>query len=385
MNNLIKNRNLIIFGEDFQRHPHALEHLLKPLFNENKFIWVETIGLRSPKFNIYDFKRIIEKIFKWTQKEQIIKNQAPTNIVIVRPFMIPFNQFKIIRLFNKWSVNKSVSRTIKQNNFNNIISIASVPNAADYIGNYNEKLKIYFCVDEFSLWPGLDYDLVSKLEELLITKVDFVIATSSALVKSKIKPGKKTELIDHGVEFDHFNIGPKLSHSNRLKICYFGLFDERNNQDILAEIAESLPTDQIDIIGTVVCDNSNLIKYPNISFKGAIKYQLLPTVIDQYDVFILPYVENELTRNINPLKLKEYISTSRFIISTPLPEVIKFKEYISIGKNGNEFVSKINQFRNNQTDVNFFQPSKAIEYIKNNETWTIKAIKLSNLIDQFEK
>ncbi|MGZ6523202.1 MAG: glycosyltransferase family 1 protein, partial [Bacteroidia bacterium] len=58
---LLKGQDLIVFGEDFGRHAHSLEHLLRPLFGENRFIWVETIGLRSPTFSIYDFKRATEK------------------------------------------------------------------------------------------------------------------------------------------------------------------------------------------------------------------------------------------------------------------------------------------------------------------------------------
>lgn len=384
MSDLIKNRDFLIFGEDFQRHPHALEHLLNPLFQNNRFIWVETIGLRSPKFNVYDLKRIIEKIQKWFKKEDVLNITTPENITIVRPFMIPFNQFKIIRLFNQWSVNKCIKNKINELNFKTIITIASVPNAADYVGSFSEKLKIYFCVDEFSLWPGLNYKLVSDLENKLIKKVDHIIATSSALTHSKIKPNQITELIDHGVEFEHFNIGPKNPDQKSLKICYFGLFDERNNQDILSQMAKSLPNDQIDIIGNVVCDVSKIERYTNIRFLGTINYKLLPGKINQYDIFILPYVENELTRNINPLKLKEYISTSRFIISTPLPEVIKYKDYLSIGKDGNEFVEIINHYRNNHNDLKFFNPRNATQFINNHETWKMKAIKLSNLINQFE-
>lgn len=384
MNELLKNKQFIIFGEDFQRHPHALEHLLRPLFNDNQFIWVETIGLRSPKFNFYDLKRIFEKISKWTKTSPNSLQSIPQNISIIRPFMIPFNQFKLIRIFNRWSVDRAVLKKMNELNIKNPISIASVPNAADYVGNYQEKLKLYFCVDEFSLWPGLNYQLVSKLEKTLMEKVDCIMATSSALVESKIIPGKKTILIDHGVEFEHFNLGRKQAKGNPLKICYFGLFDQRNNQELLAYIANHLPEDQIDIIGNVVCETHLLKNCSNIKFLGPVSYQALPEKIKQYDIFILPYVENELTRNINPLKLKEYISTSRFIISTPLPEVLKFKEFIAIGKDGNEFVNHINYYRTHGDQVDYFNPDKAINYIKANETWEIKALKLSNLINQLE-
>lgn len=376
---LLKNHNFIIFGEDFNRHPHALEHLLRPLFSENKFIWVETIGLRSPRLSVYDLNRIFQKLLKWMKLKKTAEpaSEIPKNVHIITPFMIPLNQYDLIRKINTISVNYCINKKMKALHFKNIISIASVPNAADYIGNYNEKSKIYFCVDEFSLWPGLDYKLVSKLEKLLIEKADQIIATSYALSTTKTKNNKLTSIIGHGVDFEHFNIGPKQFSDNKIKVCYFGLFDERSDQELLYNIAKSLPNVNIEIIGEVVCDISLIKEISNISFIGKCQYMELPSRIKDYDIFILPYKLNELTKNINPLKLKEYLATSRLVISTPLPEVIYFKEYLKIAHNSDEFIIEILDYIKNPSAYN---PQKTIEYIRENETWNAKALILSHLI-----
>ena len=248
---LIQNENFIIFGEDFERHPHALEHLLRPLFTKNNFIWVETIGLRSPKFNIYDLKRIIEKLKKWTftryKPNQFKKRTTKDNFIVISPFMIPFNQYAIIRKFNQWNVTSSIKNIIKRKKIKAPISIASVPNAGDYIGHFKEQLKIYYCVDEFSLWPGLNKKLVENLENKLIQNVDLIIATSEYLYLSKKAPGVSTSLLTHGVDLEHFSIGPLKSKNKSLRLCYFGLFDERSDQFILKSIAEAIPQCEIHI------------------------------------------------------------------------------------------------------------------------------------------
>lgn len=376
---LISNKNFIVFGEDFSRHPHALEHILKPLFDENKFLWVETIGLRTPKFTYYDLKRSFEKIISMIFKQSTKGiNKYHKNLIILRPFMIPYNQIKIIRAFNKWSVLRKVNSVIMKNHLEGIISITSVPNSCDYIGSFNETLKIYYCVDEFSLWPGLNKVFVQSLENKLIKNVEMIIATSDQLSKMKKLPNKVTPVISHGVDTNHFNIGPQTFPNSRLRLCYFGLFDERNDQDLIYNIMKKCKEADLHIYGNIVCDISKLKELENIKFHGNIDYHALPHAIKQIDIFILPYVRTELTNNINPLKLKEYLATGRPVIATGLPEIIKLKNLLFIANEPKDFLSHINKL----ISAEYNYPSKKVQnYINKNETWKIKTQQLSQIVE----
>lgn len=390
----IKGENFIIFGEDFARYPNPLEHMMRPLFSSNRFIWVETIGLRSPRISLYDLKRIIEKLKKWFGLKKIkdnndnhdnhdnqTKNLIPESIIVLTPFMIPFTKLRLVRIFNRWNVLRLTKQALITHQMVNPITVVSVPNACDFIGAFSERLKVYYCSDEFSLWPGLDTRLVGKFEKKLIANADLIIATSKRLTETKSIPGKSTSLITHGVEFDHFNIGPKRSHLIKtetiLKLCYFGLFDERSDQDILKAIATTIPSCEIHIMGDVVCNIKKLSSISNILFHGKISYQLLPSAIKEMDIFLLPYVRNELTNNINPLKLKEYLLTGRPVVATDLPEVVKFNQYLHLGKNSEEFISIIKGLQN-QTQIEHSE--EVIRYIKEHETWEAKARHFSLLI-----
>ena len=52
----------IVFGEDYGRRAHCLEHLMNQFSNDTQILWVETVGLRAPKLNLYDIKRSFQKL-----------------------------------------------------------------------------------------------------------------------------------------------------------------------------------------------------------------------------------------------------------------------------------------------------------------------------------
>ena len=383
---MLKDEFLIIFGEDFNRHPHSLEHIMRPFFSQNKILWVETIGLRSPTFSIYDFKRIAEKLISFfVSKKKLKKTETSQNFTIISPFMIPYNQFKTIRLLNQWSVEKQINSILKQNGIKDTILVSSVPQSCDITKKIKDKISIYFCVDDFSKWPGINPVLADNLENEIIKRSDLIFVTAENLKTTKSQENKKARLITHGVDFEHFNIGlPKKTikeqfEKDNLTLCYFGLFDERTDQNIILKIAQHFPSVKIQIIGEVIVSVQELKKYSNIEFIGRINYSELPKKIQEIDILLLPYFLNELTININPLKLKEYMATSRAIISTPLPEVLKLKDYLSISRDAEGFISTIEDLISETVVPNH---KKTLDYLTSTETWDKKAELFSSFIEE---
>jgi Glycosyl transferases group 1 len=378
MINLLKNQDIIVFGEDFSRHPHSLEHLLKPLFHQNRFIWVETVGLRSPRFNFYDFKKMGQKILRWLKPNTQLSEQQST-VHIIKPFMLPYNQFALIRKINKISVLRSVRNKIKQLNFKNDLTVTSLPHTCDYVGCLNEKKLIYVCVDEYSKWTGVNSGLIQSMEKKLIEKSDLIFATSKNLQKNKFNQKTDTVLLTHGVDLNHFKLPYKKINPEKLQIYYFGLFDDRSDQSIIQYIANHVAHSEIHIIGDVNCDISELKNNRKIIFHGPVQYKNLPNQIVNADIFILPYKKNELTKFINPLKLKECLCTGRAVISTSLPEVLDLKEHLFIADSGEEFKKIIDQIATGHAVLDF---QKTFEFISETESWADKAADFSKKISE---
>jgi len=217
---------------------------------------------------------------------------------------------------------------------------------------------------------------MSSLQSFVLRGLKFLLNKDN-LAKNKKAGDRITQVITHGVNFSYFNLVKKPIDPDSVKICYFGTFDERSDQEIIKYISQNLTETKIYIIGTREVDVSMLNEMVNIIFLPKVKYDELPGLIKDMDFFILPYKINEFTININPLKLKEYLSTGRPVISTPLPEIVKLNEYLYVANNGEEFVNHIRKIIDGLVVHNY---EKVITYVKENETWEKKAKIFSQLV-----
>lgn len=364
---------LIVFGEDFGRHPHALEHLMRPFLGKTQIYWVETVGLRSPKLSFYDLKRIFEKLYRFVFGFGVNKSSIskPTRFKVLVPFMIPYNRFKMIRWLNQYCVRRTIDRALDPGDLN-VISIASVPQAGEYVGFFNEKSIVYFCVDDFEEWPGLDKKLVSDFERKLISRADLIFATSRKLCITRTKPGRITPLISHGVDLNHFSAMPTyVAEDSPIRLCYFGLFDERSDQELLAQVIAKNVSVELHVIGPIACEIKQELKNsPRVIFHGRVSYQELPSRIKEMHVLVLPYVRNELTKSLSPLKLKEYLATEKPVLSTRLNEVEPYEAYAYLANTADEWI----EFLSVVQSRGFVARDPAVrKYLEDNETWAQKA------------
>jgi glycosyltransferase involved in cell wall biosynthesis len=345
---------------------------MKRFLPDNRLLWVNTIGMRKPRINLSDIKRSIGKIRSWLTPRE--NKRSETNLTIISPIMIPYATIPLVRGWNRLSVIRAVRSEMRRLSFNHPIVLTTLPNASDYLNAFDEILDVYYCVDEFSEWPGVEKELVSEMEATLLEKTDFVVAVSDELLKSKSSPYRNTFLLTHGVDVNHFQSGPELSGTDQLMpgmnkpiIGFFGLIDERTDRDLLQLIVETRSQWSLAVIGKSVVDLTVLNKYNNFLHINEVKYEDLPKYSSYFDACILPYKINKLTDNINPLKLKEYLATGKPVISTALPEAVKLQPLVNIGTSHREIIEHLDRVLACPHDC-----SAQIQYLQS-ESWDSKA------------
>jgi glycosyltransferase involved in cell wall biosynthesis len=138
-----------------------------------------------------------------------------------------------------------------------------------------------------------------------------------------------TVLIPHGVDAAHFETAcdPKLEVAEEIAnlprpvIGFWGLIQDWVDVGLLARVARMRPDWSFVTIGEVRIDVSELRHCHNFHFLGRQPYVRRPSFARGFDVGMIPFVLNDLTRAVNPIKLQEYLRAGLPVVSTPLPEV----------------------------------------------------------------
>lgn len=77
--------------------------------------------------------------------------------------------------------------------------------------------------------------------------------------------------------------------------------------------------------------------FKNIFLLGSKPRNIVPWYIKYFDVGIIPYLQNEFNRNCNPMKLDEYFSMGKPVVSTYLPSLKEFEGPVLLCKTKEEF------------------------------------------------
>ncbi len=380
---MIKGRDILIFCDDWGRHPSTLIHIAKELLPYNRIFWVGSLGLRKPKFNPKDLKRAFVKLVSifFPKSKTIHSEPSP---ILINPFIIPWHDLQIIRNWNFNSIQKSVNAAFDKYAVKNPILITSSPIVHQVLDDIKFTSSHYICVDDYTEFEGA-FKCIGQLENLLLQKVDSCFAVSNNLLNTrKIKNGNNFYL-SQGVNTKHYqNINSDLSCEKlgiaKPVIGFFGLISEWINVELIVKVAKVYPKCSIILIGKSTVDTALFSSCPNIKYIGYVNYNELPKYAALFDVGLIPFRVNPLTIASNPLKLLEYFALGIPVVSTNLPEMEKFSQACFISADEEQFVRMVSEALNE----NLANKKLRLE-IAEQHSWKSVAINLSNKILEIEK
>ncbi|MGE5396230.1 MAG: glycosyltransferase [Chitinophagales bacterium] len=181
------------------------------------------------------------------------------------------------------------------------------------------RFVIYDCVDDF---PHFDDN-----ESLALSRVNLVLCTSEALMTKH--RGRHPELIylPNGVDVDHFQSRPpghlppdiRMVRSKSPVIGFSGaMYPQWVDIDLLYFLARERPDWSVALVGeSYGWDFSGAPA--NLSHLGRKSYKSLPFYLQRFDVALIPFLENQISRGTNPIKLYEYLATGLPVVSRALP------------------------------------------------------------------
>lgn len=237
------------------------------------------------------------------------------------------------------------------------------PEGFSLVGRMREELCVYDCVDEHWAFSPGNSDrarVIDFMEMNTLRRADLVIATSSSLRRKISVVNPRVREIGNGVDTEAFT--PRTAserRSGKFRVAGFvGAMYEWVDLELVSSMARAFPRVSFMMVGPVragsgsrgrrhfgkTCNPAKDRGVPgNLCFTGPVPYHCVPGLMRGFDVGLVPFRVNDLTRAADPIKIYEYLACGLPVVSTPIAEAMKFNGLVRIGKTPEHFEEELSR------------------------------------------
>ncbi len=260
-----------------------------------------------------------------------------------------------------------------------------------YIDKKMSGKMVYDCMDD-EVAMRMDRDntkLVDQLvlkneyvrnKKILLKRADFVFFSSQYLyIKFKQQCNGKAMLVRNGFQQSAIHYMEKKAEMKRRQyhIGYVGTIESWLDINLLKKGISKYPNICYHLIGpcAIPIKNTN-----NIIIEGVTEHDQLYYKIAEYDCLIMPFKVNDIILAVDPVKLYEYISYGKCIISVYYPEIERFSDFVYFYHTEEEFISLLKKLKERKF-VPKYSSEQQIQFLYEN-TWEKRINTIKNVIDE---
>lgn len=367
--------SLIVFGEDWGRHPSSTQHIIRRLASSRHVLWVNSIGMRRPRLSLGDAARVAAKLTA-ARSAPSPKGETPERLSVASPLAMPAPRSALFQAINGRLISRQLRSTVLSERFRSSVLWLSLPTAWPVVDQLPHDALVYYCGDDFGSIADVDHATALALERRVADRADLIITVSNKLFERF--PSHKTVFVPHGVDVEVFSRPvPRAADLpvGRPTAGYYGLLQDWIDFDMLVSAIESLPDWDFVFIGKPVVDVSRLARLSNVRLLGPRPHAALASYAQHWDVSLVPFKDIESIRHSNPLKIREYLAAGSPIASVGFPAIDEFRSLISIADGPGDFANAIRRAATDRGRNELRKASVAAQ------SWDARAQEVSGLLD----
>jgi glycosyltransferase involved in cell wall biosynthesis len=293
------------------------------------------------------------------KKRNLCLTQVSENLHVLD--ILSFEVFRPVLLRRGWwkykfeelNIIKKIKEALDYLNLDNPILFLWNPLSTGVIGRLNEKMVVFDAMDNWLKHPEIreGHREIEECYQKIKEEADLIFTNSEAL-KLFFQDARSTVFcIPNGVDLDFFR-SPQGKIPDDIKgvpkpiVGYAGKLARRIDVDLLRFISTKLPKVSFVLIGQTL--NARwvrpLFRLKNIYFLGDKHYSLLPDYLQAFDVCMIPHNVGKLENEGDPIKLYEYLSAGKPVVTTNIAGVKIFKDIIIIAETKEEFLTGLKKY-----------------------------------------
>ena len=228
------------------------------------------------------------------------------------------------------------------------------PSIAD---RFKPDMVVSDVIDDQRKWPCQPRyrEMLHRNYEEILARTHLTFANCRSVFDDMQEYTDNIHLLPNAAEFleDESRHWKKPAELRRIKgpvIGYAGNLDiTRIDIDLLTSVASKRPDWTLVFIGSMHKSREirKLDKFSNVRFLGVRVYDDALRYIRHFDVAMIPHLDSELTRSMNPLKLYVYFSLHVPVVSTHIANIGDFREFVQVGRTPEEFIERIDHCLDN--------------------------------------
>lgn len=202
------------------------------------------------------------------------------------------------------------------------------------IDRFEEPSVLYDLMDDLTIY---DDDEVGMPEERRVRhhhaemtdRADVVVVSNRVLGERHISERPDLIRVENGVDLVRFDAqGPVAEplEGRSGVIGYHGAIAQWFDFDLMHGLATSAPDLSFVLVGPVdsrvESEMARLIAIHNVEHVGEQPGHLIPTFVRGFAVGLIPFVVNQMTEGVTPLKMYEYMACGVPVVASPLPACV---------------------------------------------------------------
>ena len=284
--------------------------------------------------------RLYDSVPDWRRDFRVDRGHG---VRVVQPLILP-GEYKLrwIAAVNQWLIWAEACSVLPPEG--EILLLSNSPFSAGLLDRVDWAQRAYDIIDDF---PAFSWAPPHgrRMEDRWIEAADAVSSGTYALYERHRPRRPDIRFVPSGVRFDHFRDGSNGEPPEDMRslprpiLGYIGTVSDRLDRRLLEQLCREFAEGSVVLIGPVHGSFDLPEGVSNLHLLGPRSHETLPAYVHQFDLALMPFAINTATEAINPVKTLEYLAAGQIVISTRVPDIVRFfSEEVVLASDRDEFV-----------------------------------------------